>query len=55
MTLKILLAVIIAYIPLFGSFYVEESSPMKKMGLTDFAIDFVIFGLALFTYINPKG
>ena len=52
---KLLLAVIIAYIPLFGSFYVMASSLMTKMGLKDFTIDFVMFGLALFTYIKPKG
>ena len=44
---KLLLAIITAYIPLFGSFYVMASSPMTKMGLTDFTIDFVMFGLAL--------
>ena len=51
---KLLLAIIIAYIPLFGSFYVMASSPMTKMGLTDFTINFVMFGLALFTYIKQK-
>ena len=44
---KLLLAIIIAYIPLLGSFYVMTSSPVTKMGLTDFTIDFVMFGLAL--------
>ncbi len=52
---KLLLAIIIAYIPLLGSFYIMAFSPISKMGITDFTIDFVMFGLALFTYIKPKG
>ena len=52
---KLLLAIIIAYIPLFGSFYYMASSPLTNVGLADFAIDFVMFGLAIFTYLKPKG
>jgi|TARA_A200000159_G_C7244185_1_gene305894 hypothetical protein len=52
---KLLLAFIIAYLPLFGSFYYMASSPLTQMGLPDFAIDFVMFGLAVFTYLKPKG
>ena len=51
---KLLLALIIAYLPLFGSFYYMASSPLTQMGLPDFAIDFVMFGLAVFTYLKPK-
>ena len=52
---KLLLAIIIAYIPLFGAFYYMASSQITNMGLADFAIDFVMFGLAIFTYLKPKG
>ena len=52
---KLLLAIIIAYIPLFGAFYYMASSPITNMGLADFAIDFVMFGLAILTYLKPKG
>lgn len=52
---KLLLAFIIAYLPLFDSFYYMASSPLTQMGLPDFAIDFVMFGLAVFTYLKPKG
>ena len=52
---KLLLAVIIAYIPLFGAFYYMASSPLTNVGVADFAIDFVMFGLAIFTYLKPKG
>ena len=52
---KLLLAFIIAYIPLFGVFYYMASSSLTNMGLPDFAIDFVMFGLAVFTYLKPKG
>lgn len=52
---KLLLAVIIAYIPLFLSFYMMANSPLTQMGIADFAIDIVMFGLAVFTYLKPKG
>ena len=52
---KLLLAVIIAYIPLFLSFYMMANSPLTQMGVSDFAIDIVMFGLAVFTYLKPKG
>lgn len=52
---KLLLAVIIAYIPLFLSFYMMANSPLTQMGISDFAIDIVMFGLVVFTYLKPKG
>ena len=52
---KLLLAVMIAYIPLFLSFYMMANSPLTQMGISDFAIDIVMFGLAVFTYLKPKG
>lgn len=51
---KILLAVIIAYIPLFFAFYTMANSPLTNMGIGDFAIDIVMFSLAVFTYLKPK-
>lgn len=52
---RILLAVIIAYIPLFFAFYTLANSPLTNMGIGDFAIDIVMFSLAVFTYLKPKG
>jgi len=51
---KLLLALIIAYVPLFFAFYTLASSPLTNIGLPDFAVDFLIYGLALFTYLKPK-
>ena len=51
---KLLLAIIIAYIPLFGAFYYMASSPITHMGLADFAIDFVMFGLVFSLILNRK-
>tara|TARA_B100001250_G_scaffold42704_1_gene33728 strand:+ start:99 stop:476 length:378 start_codon:yes stop_codon:yes gene_type:complete len=51
---KLLLALIIGYLPLFGAFYYMASSPLTQVGIPDFAIDFVMFGLAVFTYLKPK-
>ena len=51
---KLLLALIIAYIPLFFSFYTLASSPLTNIGLPDFAVDILVYGLALFTYLKPK-
>ena len=51
---KLLLAIIIAYLPLFGAFYHMASLPFTNMGIPDFATDFVMFGLAVFTYLKPK-
>ena len=51
---RILLAVIIAYIPLFFAFYTMANSPLTNMGIGDFAIDIVMFSLAVFTYFKPK-
>ena len=51
---KLLLAIIIAYIPLFIAFYCMSVSPMTNMGIGDFAVDIVMFGLAVFTYFKPK-
>ena len=35
---KLLLAIIIAYIPLFGGFYYMASSPLTNMGIADFLL-----------------
>ena len=51
---KLLLAIIIAYIPLFIAFYYMSISPMTNMGTEDFAVDIVMFGLAIYTYFKPK-
>ena len=51
---RILLAVIIAYFPLFFAFYTMANSPLTNMGIGDFAIDIVMFSLAVFTYLKPK-
>lgn len=51
---RILLAVIIAYIPLFFAFYTMTNSPLTNMGIRDFAIDIAMFSLAVFTYLKPK-
>jgi len=51
---RILMAVIIAYIPLFFAFYTMANSPLTNMGIGDFAIDIVMFSLAVFTYLKPK-
>ena len=51
---KLLLAIIIAYIPLFVAFYCMSVSPMTNMGIGNFAVDIVMFGLAVYTYFKPK-
>ena len=51
---KLLLAIIIAYIPLFIAFYCMSVSPMTNMGIGDFALDIIMFGLAVYTYFKPK-
>tara|TARA_B100000575_G_C22984744_1_gene568016 strand:- start:23 stop:400 length:378 start_codon:yes stop_codon:yes gene_type:complete len=51
---KLLLAIIIAYIPLFIAFYCMSISPMTNMEIEDFAVDIVMFGLAVYTYFKPK-
>ena len=51
---KLLLAIIIAYMPLFIAFYCMSVSPMTNMGIQDFVLDIVMFGLAVFTYFKPK-
>ena len=51
---KLLLAIIIAYMPLFIAFYCMSVSPMTNMGIGDFAVDIVMFGLAVYTYFKPK-
>ena len=51
---KLLLAIIIAYIPLFIAFYCMSVSPMTNMGIGDFAVDIVMFGLAGYTYFKAK-
>ncbi len=51
---NILLAVIIAYLPLFFAFYYMMNSPLTNMGIQDFALDIIMFSLTLFTYFKPK-
>ena len=51
---KLLLALLIAYVPLFFAFYTLASSPLTNIGLPDFALDIVVYVLALFTYLKPK-
>ena len=51
---KLLLAIIIAYIPLFIAFYCMSVSPMTNMSIGDFTVDIVMFGLAVYTYFKPK-
>ena len=51
---KLLLAIIIAYIPLFIAFYCMSVSPMTNMGIGNFAVDIVMFGLAVYTYFKAK-
>ena len=51
---KLLLAIIIAYLPLFGAFFYISSSPLTNMGIQDFALDIVMFLLAIFTYFKGK-
>ena len=51
---NILLAVMIAYLPLFFAFYSMMNSPLTNMGIGDFAIDIVMFSLVVFTYFKPK-
>lgn len=51
---KILLAVIIGYLPVFASFYFMIQSELTSMGIQDFAIDIIMFGLVVFTYIKPR-
>ena len=51
---KLLLAIIIAYIPLFIAFYCMSVSPMTNMGIGDFAVDIIMFGLAVYTYFKAK-
>ena len=51
---NILLAVIIAYLPLFFAFYTMTNSPLTNMGIQDFVIDIIMFSLVVFTYFKPK-
>jgi hypothetical protein len=51
---NLLLAFLIAYIPAFIGFYNLASSPLTNVGIPDFIPDFIMCGLALFTYLKPK-
>ena len=51
---RLLLSLMIAYIPLFFAFGNLASSPLTNMGISDFAVDIIIFGLAFFTFVKPK-
>jgi len=51
---KVLLSMIIGYIPLFIVFYNFSSLEIMNVSITTMVPDFLIFTLALFTYFNPK-
>jgi|TARA_B110000285_G_scaffold47856_1_gene54072 hypothetical protein len=51
---NLLLAFLIAYVPTYIGFYNLASSPLTNVGIPDFIPDFIMCGLALFTYLKPK-
>ena len=51
---KVLLAMIIGYIPLFIVFYNFSSLEIMNISIPAMVPDFLIFSLALFTYLKPK-
>ena len=51
---KVLLALIIGYLPLFGVFYHFSTIEIMNFNIESIAPDIIMFGLALFTYLNPK-
>ncbi len=51
---KVLLAFIIGYIPLLGSFYHFSGLEVINAGVEAFVPDFICFILALYAYIKPK-
>ena len=51
---KVLLALIIGYLPLFAVFYHFSTIEIMNFSVESIAPDIIMFGLALFTYLNPK-
>ena len=51
---KVLLAMIIGYIPLFIVFYNFSSIEIMNISIPAMVPDFLMFSLALFTYLQPK-
>ena len=51
---RLLLALLIAYIPGFIGFYNVAISPLTNAGIADFTPDIIMVALALFTYLKPK-
>ena len=51
---KVLLAMIIGYIPLFIVFYNFSSLEIMNISIPAMVPDFLMFSLALFTYLKPK-
>ena len=51
---KVLLALVIGYIPLFAVFYHFSSLEMMNFTIEGVILDIIMFGLALFTYLKPK-
>jgi len=51
---KLLLALIIGYLPLFAVFYHFSSVDFLNFTIEGIIPDIVMFGLALFTYLKPK-
>mgnify|MGYP006100433763 CR=1 FL=1 len=51
---KLLLALIIGYLPLFAVFYHFSSVDFLNFTIEGIIPDIVLFGLALFTYLKPK-
>ncbi len=51
---KVLLAMIIGYIPLFIVFYNFSSIEIMNISIPAMVPDFLMFSLALFTYLKPK-
>ena len=51
---KVLLALVIGYIPLFAVFYYFSSLEIMNFTIAGVILDVIMFGLALFTYLKPK-
>ena len=51
---KLLIAIIVPY-TLFIAFCCMSVSPVTNIRYQDFAVDIVMFGLAVYTYFKPKG
>ena len=51
---KVLLALVIGYIPLFAVFYYFSSLEIMNFTIAGVILDVIMFGLALFTYLKAK-